>query len=82
MYFVEYGALQEKTQTGPVRVIECDTSSLDAVKIPEEFAREIAKALNSRARLLSIAQAVAMLGGRPLPMDIVDEAQDVLLQDK
>lgn len=46
-YFVEYGALQEHTEDGPKRVIECDTSALDAVKISEGFARKIADALNA-----------------------------------
>ena len=46
-YFVEYGALQVKTPNGPKRVIECITSSLDSVKISEEFARQIADALNA-----------------------------------
>ena len=46
-YFVEYGALQERTKLGPRRVIECTTSALDAVKVPEEFARKIADALNT-----------------------------------
>lgn len=45
-YFVEYGALQERTPEGPRRVIECDTSGLPAVKIPDDFAHEIAEALN------------------------------------
>lgn len=46
-YFVEYGALQERTESGPRRVLECTTSALDAVKIDEPFARKIADALNA-----------------------------------
>ena len=46
-YFVEYGALQERTESGPIRVLECTTSALDAVKIDEAFARKIADALNA-----------------------------------
>lgn len=42
-YFVEYGALQANAK----RLIECDTSALAPVKITEDFAREIAAALNS-----------------------------------
>lgn len=42
-YFVEYGALQADAK----RLIECDTSAMPAVKITEDFAREIAAALNS-----------------------------------
>jgi len=42
-YFVEYGALQADAK----RLIECDTSANPAVKITEDFAREIADALNS-----------------------------------
>ena len=42
-YFVEYGALQANAK----RLIECDTSALPPVKITEDFAREIANALNS-----------------------------------
>ena len=45
-YFVEYGALQERTADGPVRVLECDTSAMEARKVPEEFARRICEALN------------------------------------
>ena len=46
-YFVEYGGLIEKSEDGTLRrVIECDTSALEAVKIPESFARRIADALN------------------------------------
>lgn len=45
-YFVEYGALQESTADGPVRVLECDTSAMEARKVPEEFARRICEALN------------------------------------
>jgi len=46
-YFVEYGGLIEKGDDGTLkRVIECDTSALEAVKIPESFARRIADALN------------------------------------
>ena len=46
-FFVEYGALQERTESGPRRVIECTTSALVAVKIDESFARKIADALNA-----------------------------------
>ena len=42
-YFVEYGALPADAK----RLIECDTSANPAVKITEDFAREIAAALNS-----------------------------------
>ena len=45
-YFVEYGAIQERTANGPVRVIECDTSALPAGKITEDFAKKIVDALN------------------------------------
>ena len=45
-YFVEYGAIQERTSDGPVRVIECKTSALPAEKISEEFAKKIVDALN------------------------------------
>ena len=41
-YCVEYGALQSDAK----RLIECDTSSNDAVKITENFAKRIAYALN------------------------------------
>ena len=41
-YFVEYGALQANAQ----RLIECDTSANDPVKITENFAKRIAFALN------------------------------------
>lgn len=41
-YYVEYGALQANAE----RLIECDTSALPANKITEEFAKEIADALN------------------------------------
>lgn len=43
-YYVEYGALQANGK----RLIECETSALDAKKITEDFAREIADALNGR----------------------------------
>ncbi len=43
-YHVEYGALQANAK----RLIECDTSALPPVKISEDFAREIADALNNR----------------------------------
>ena len=42
-YCVAYGALQANAE----RLIECDTSALPPVKITEDFAREIADALNS-----------------------------------
>ena len=42
-YFVEYGALQANAK----RLIECDTSANPPVKITEDFAREIADALNN-----------------------------------
>ena len=42
-YCVEYGALQANAK----RLIECETSAYPPVKITEEFAREIADALNS-----------------------------------
>ena len=42
-YYVEYGALQN----GAKRLIECDTSALPPVKISEDFARQIADALNN-----------------------------------
>jgi len=42
-YYVEYGALQK----GAERLIECYTSALPPVKITEDFAREIADALNN-----------------------------------
>ena len=42
-YYVEYGALQANAK----RLIECDTSAAPAVKITEDFAREIADALNN-----------------------------------
>lgn len=42
-YFVEYGALQANAK----RLIECDTSACPPVKITEDFAREIADALNN-----------------------------------
>ena len=42
-YFVEYGALQANAK----RLIECDTSANAPVKISEDFAREIADALNN-----------------------------------
>lgn len=40
------GGAKERTDSGPVRVIECDTSALQDVKITEEFDRKIADALN------------------------------------
>ena len=43
-YYIEYGALQANGK----RLIECETSALDAKKITEDFAREIADALNGR----------------------------------
>lgn len=43
-YYVEYGALQANAK----RLIECDTSAHPPVKISEDFAREIADALNNR----------------------------------
>ena len=78
-FFVEYGALQAHTETGPVRMIECETSRLDAVKIPEMFARDIASALNAREKYLPIVQAVAMLGeGMTISRDLATAAQEAL----
>ena len=52
-YFIEYGGLIEKSEDGTLRrVIECDTSALEAVKIPETFARRIADALNKEQSTL------------------------------
>jgi len=45
-YFYEYGALQERTPEGPKRLIECNSSALDARKIPDWLASKIAAALN------------------------------------
>lgn len=49
-YYVEYGALQANGK----RLIECETSALDAKKITEDFAREIADALNCRGELADV----------------------------
>lgn len=46
-YYIEYGALQANGK----RLIECETSALEAKKITEDFAREIADALNGREAL-------------------------------
>ena len=78
-FFVAFGALQAHTETGLVRMIECETSELDAVKIPEMFARDIASALNAREKYLPIVQAVAMLGeGMTISRDLATEAQKAL----
>lgn len=49
-YFVEYGALQSNAK----RLIECDTSANPPVKITEDFAREIADALNNHEAVASL----------------------------
>ncbi len=64
-YFVEYGALQADAK----RLIECDTSANPAVKITEDFAREIADALNSH-------EPGASLNYRP-PDAVLDEIEQV-----
>ena len=45
-YFYEYGAVQERTENGPRRLIECETSALEPKKVSEDFARTICAALN------------------------------------
>lgn len=49
-YYVAHGALMEDIGTGIRRVIECDTSDREAVKIDESFAHRIAEALNDQER--------------------------------
>ena len=45
-YFYEYGAVQERTENGPRRIIECERSGMDAAKIPDELGQDIVDALN------------------------------------
>lgn len=45
-YFFEAGAVQRHTDNGPERVIECDTSGLDAKKVSDFIGIEITHALN------------------------------------
>ena len=45
-YFYENGAIQRYTGNGPERIIECETSALDAKKIPQDLAIKIVHALN------------------------------------
>lgn len=47
-YFFEYGAVQERTDAGPRRIIECSTSAMQPEKISEELGRAIVDALNER----------------------------------
>ena len=44
-YFYEYGAVQEKTENGPRRIIECEGSANQPVKISQELGCKIAVAL-------------------------------------
>lgn len=69
-YFVEYGALQERTADGPKRVIETETSALGAVKISDDFAKRIADALND-------AESKGKCGDTPMP----DEEKQALISD-
>ena len=47
-YFFEYGAVQERTDAGPRRIIECSTSAMQPKKISEELGMAIVDALNER----------------------------------
>ena len=78
-YFVDDRAVQVMTPTGPIRLIECESSALDAVKIPDIFADDIVSALNKREHLLPIAQAVALLGeGFTISHDMAAAAQEAI----
>ena len=61
-YFYEYSAVQERTANGPRRIIECEHSGMDAVKIPGELGQRIVDALNvidsgAVNRLVSISES-------------------------
>ena len=45
-YFFEAGAVQRYTDNGPERIVECDTSRLDAKKVSNDLGIEITHALN------------------------------------
>ena len=88
-YFYEYGALQERTPEGPKRLIECNSSALDAVKIPDWLASKIAAALNRLEPAgdqsgVSDAEKQAMLDEmveKGLSVDTMDEPHFLALLD-
>ena len=55
-YFFEYGAVQEKTDTGPRRIIECSTSANEPIKISDELGLKIVNALNEYDKKRFIAE--------------------------